>query len=221
LVALVKEALTALITLLLSISVHEYSHALAAFRLGDDTAARQGRLTLNPFAHADPIGTLLLPLLLVLTNQGMFGWGRPVPYVPNHLTRRFSLRAGEAIIAFAGPLANLVLAVLSTLALYAIQHTPIHQAAAHYSIVPVIRLLLKALLQLNLILFFFNLLPVPPLDGSKILAWLLGYRADRLLESLQSLGVFGLILAIVFGGYVIGPFVGFGMDVAERFILSR
>jgi Zn-dependent protease len=216
----VKQALTVLITLLLSIAVHEYSHALAAWKLGDDTAARQGRLTLNPFAHADPIGTLLLPLLGVLTGQGMFGWGRPVPYVPNHLTRRLSLRAGEAIIAFAGPFANLVLAVLSTLAFYAVRHTLMQAAAVQHSIVPVLGLL-YTLIQLNLTLFCFNLLPVPPLDGSKILAWLLGYRADRLLESLQSLGMFGLILAIVFGGFIIGPFVDFGMRLAERFMLSR
>ena len=214
-VALVKEALTALIVLLLSISVHEYSHALAAWKLGDDTAARQGRLTLNPFAHADPIGTLLLPLLGVLSRQGMFGWGRPVPYVPNHLTRRLSLRAGEAIIAFAGPFANLVLSLLSTLALFVLVRTPAHRA-----LVPFVGLL-EELLVLNLTLFFFNLLPVPPLDGSKILAWVLGYRADRLLESLHSLGIFGLILAIVFGGYVIQPFVVFALRLASRLILLR
>jgi Zn-dependent protease len=215
LAAQVREALTVLITLLLSISVHEYSHALAAWKLGDDTAARQGRLTLNPFAHADPIGTLLLPLLGVLSGQGAFGWGRPVPYVPNHLTRRLSLRAGEAIIAFAGPFANLVLSVLSTLALFVLVRAPAHQA-----VVPFVGLL-EELLVLNLTLFFFNLLPVPPLDGSKILGWLLGYRADRLLESLQSLGIFGLILAIVFGGYVIQPFVVFALGLARRLILLR
>ena len=216
-VAQLKEALTVLITLLLSVSVHEYSHALAAYRLGDDTAARQGRLTLNPFAHADPIGTLLLPLLGVLWGKGAFGWGRPVPYVPNHLTRRFSMRAGEAIISFAGPLANLVLAIISTLALYAIWHGLGRYLVLHPSLMPVIPLL-YGLLRLNLVLFFFNLLPVPPLDGSKILAWVLGYRVDRLLDSLQSLGFFGLILAIMFGGIVIGPFVNFGLDLADRFI---
>jgi Zn-dependent protease len=215
LAAQIKEALTVLITLLLSISVHEFAHALAAWKLGDDTAARQGRLTLNPFAHADPLGTLLLPLLGVLTHQGMFGWGRPVPYVPNNLSRRFSLRAGEAIIAFAGPFANLVLAVISTLVLFVLVRTPAHQAVA-----PFIGLM-EAFLGLNLVLFFFNLLPVPPLDGSKIFAWLLGSRADRILESLNSLGMLGLILAIVFGGYVIQPFVGFALRLAIRFILLR
>jgi Zn-dependent protease len=212
LAAQVKEALTVLITLLLSISVHEYSHALAAWKLGDDTAARQGRLTLNPFVHADPIGTLLLPLLGVLTQQGAFGWGRPVPYVPNHLTRRLSLRAGEAIIAFAGPFANLVLAAIATGTLFVIEHVSVGHAILPF------RYLAIRLLDLNLVLFFFNLLPVPPLDGSKMLAWLLGYRADRLLESLQSLGMFGLVLAIVFGGYVIQPFVGFAEDIAIRLI---
>jgi Zn-dependent protease len=220
LVAQLREALTGLITLLLSVSVHEYSHALAAWKLGDDTAARQGRLTLNPFAHADPIGTLLLPIFCVLTGRGAFGWGRPVPYVPNHLSRRFSLRAGEAIISFAGPFANLVLAVASTLALYGIRHGLIGYLVAHPALLPVVPLLYR-LLALNLVLFFFNLLPIPPLDGSKILAWLLGYRADRLLELLQSLGVFGLLLAILFGGVIIGPFVSFGLDLADRIIRLR
>jgi Zn-dependent protease len=220
LVAQLKEALTVLITLLLSVSVHEYSHALAAYKLGDDTAARQGRLTLNPFAHADPIGTLLLPLLGVLWGRGAFGWGRPVPYVPNHLTRRFSMRADEAIISFAGPLANLALAVISTLVLFAIRNGLGRYLVLHPSLMPIIPLLF-GLLRLNLVLFFFNLLPVPPLDGSKILAWLLGYRADRLLDALQSVGFFGLILAIMFGGIVIGPFVNLGLVLAERFIFLQ
>ncbi len=211
--AKVKEALAVLIMLLLSISVHEYSHALAAYKLGDDTAARQGRLTLNPFAHADPIGTLLLPLLGVLSGQGMFGWGRPVPYVPNHLTRRVSLRAGEAIIAFAGPFANLVLAVTATGTLFVMQRVPVAHAILPF------KDLAMGLLHLNLVLFFFNLLPVPPLDGSKILAWLLGYRADRLLDSLQSLGMFGLLIAVVFGGIVIQPFVVIALELAFRLIL--
>lgn len=210
---LVKNALTTLITLLLSVSVHEYAHALAAYKLGDDTAARQGRLTLNPIVHADPIGTLLLPLLGALSLGGAFGWGRPVPYVPSYLTRRLPLRASEAIIAFAGPFANLVLAWLATLALFVLVRVPLGPA-----VLPVAELL-QDLLGMNLTLFFFNLLPVPPLDGSKILAWLFGQHSDRPLAALGSLGVFGLILAVVFGGYVIHPFVTLGLTVARHVIL--
>jgi Zn-dependent protease len=210
---LVKHVLTTLITLLLSVSVHEYAHALAAYKLGDDTAARQGRLTLNPIAHADPIGTLLLPILGALSLGGAFGWGRPVPYVPNYLTRRLPLRAAEAIIAFAGPFANLVLATLTTLGLFVLVRVPLGPA-----VLPVAELL-QDLLIMNLTLFFFNLLPVPPLDGSKILAWLFGQYSDRPLAALASLGVGGLILAVVFGGYVIRPFVLLGLTIARHVIL--
>lgn len=208
----IRDALTVLITLLLSVSVHEYSHALAAYKLGDDTAARQGRLTLNPFAHADLLGTIILPLLGALTDGAAFGWGRPVPYVPSQLTRRISLRSSEAIIAFAGPFANLVLAGFCTVALFALNRTPTVNA-----MVP-LRSLLGQLLILNLTLFFFNLLPIPPLDGSRIFAWLFGGRADRALDSLGSLGFGGIMIAIVFGGYVIQPFVQMSVNLALRLI---
>src|SRR5580698_8792478 len=96
-----------LIPLILSLTVHEWAHAYSAFRLGDDTAARQGRLTLNPIPHIDPFGTILCPLLGI-----PFGWAKPVPVNPVRFNREISMRAGMMITAAAGPLSNLVLAVL-------------------------------------------------------------------------------------------------------------
>ncbi len=190
--------LVVVVAMLLSTAVHEYAHALAAFRLGDDYAAREGRLTLNPFAHADPVGTLLLPALGAAFWGGAFGWGKPVPYIPTRLTRKYSMRAGEAIIAFAGPFANLVLGTLATAVYVALPRLGLadEEGLTH---------LLSALISLNFMLFLFNLLPVPPLDGSKVVAWLFGARADRVLDGLQGMGSMGLLIAILLGGRVVGP----------------
>jgi Zn-dependent protease len=190
-----RASLVKMVSLILAVTVHEYCHALAAYRLGDDFAARQGRLTLNPLAHADPLGTVILPLFVG------FGWGKPVPYVPQHLTRKISLRAGEAIIAFAGPLANVVLAFVCAGLLVGLTHFDViayRSAFGH---------LLHVGLVLNLTLFFFNLLPVPPLDGSKIAAWVFGRRADALLDRLQGMGALGFVLVVLFGGAIVSPAV--------------
>ena len=102
------------ICMILAIGVHEFAHALAAHRLGDPTPEGQGRLTLNPVAHMDPIGTLALPLILGITGTGMiFGWGRPVQTTPRYYTRKVTMRAGMALVAFAGPLSNLLQAVIT------------------------------------------------------------------------------------------------------------
>src|SRR5579872_3573193 len=101
--------LMTLVPLVLSLTVHEWAHAYSAFRLGDDTAARMGRMTLNPIPHIDPIGTILLPMLGI-----PFGWAKPVPITPTRFRRDISMRAGIMITAAAGPLSNLVLAVLCT-----------------------------------------------------------------------------------------------------------
>ena len=106
------DRLAYVIVLLLSLSVHEWAHAISAFRLGDDTAYRQGRLTLNPLAHIDPVGTLLLPLLGV-----PFGWARPVPVNPARFRRDVHMRTGMMLTAAAGPASNLVLALVSAVAI--------------------------------------------------------------------------------------------------------
>lgn len=146
-----------LVPVVVSLGLHEFAHAWAAFRLGDDTAARQGRLTLNPLPHIDPVG-LLLPLLGV-----PFGWAKPVPIDPSRFSRSVRMQTGLVLTAAAGPLSNLGLAVLVTvgMALW----TRIDPTA---SVASPTWALLESLLLLNLLLAIFNLVPVPPLDGSRI-----------------------------------------------------
>ncbi len=199
---LVARALINVVTMVLSVCVHEFAHALAAYRLGDDTSARQGRLTLNPFAHADPVGTVLLPAVAPFLGFGTFGWGKPVPYVPGNLTRKYTMRAGEAMIAFAGPFANLVMGILSSALLVGL---------LRFSDIPYdspFVVLIHAMVGINFLLFFFNLLPVPPLDGSKVVAWMFGQRADRVLDTITEAGTIAVMVAIVVGGFIAVPLAG-------------
>jgi Zn-dependent protease len=147
------------IPLVLSLSIHEWAHAWAAWRLGDDTAMRMGRLTLNPLAHIDPIGTVLLPLLGV-----PFGWAKPVPFNPLGFRRGITMRKGAMLVAVAGPLSNLVVAAacivaVALLARFAPQWINADNRAVW---------MLYVLILLNVILATFNMLPIPPLDGSRV-----------------------------------------------------
>jgi Zn-dependent protease len=207
------------ICMILAIGVHEFAHAYAAHRLGDRTPESQGRLTLNPVAHMDPIGTLALPLVLGLSNTGfVFGWGRPVEHVPRYFTRKITMRAGTAIVAFAGPVSNLLQALLTLGLMYGLTRAGVLDAAA------ILRGGLEHPLRvfyfLNILLFAFNLLPLHPLDGGKVLAWALGARHARVDELLLRWGQFiiiGLVLLpfVTNGrvdplGWLFGPFFALG-----------
>jgi Zn-dependent protease len=183
------------ITLVLSIAVHEYFHALAAWKLGDATAESEGRLTLNPISHADPIGTLALPIIASLNGFPAFGWGRPVPTQPSRYTRKVSMRTGMGIVAVAGPFGNLLLGIVSVLV------AGICNALG--LLTEPVTLLLVSMLQINLILMVFNLLPFHPLDGGKILAAVLPSRYDWVDEWLLRWGGAIVILLVVFGGPVL------------------
>src|SRR5262249_41716875 len=147
---------------LLSICVHEFGHAFIADRLGDDTPRRQGRLTLNPLAHADPIGTLLIPLIGILyVGMPGFGWGKPVQTIPNRYTRRFEMRVGHMFVALAGPMMNLLFGtLLAALHVVLMKTHVLTDDRTHLSF----QTFFYAV-SLNYILFFFNLIPAPPLDG--------------------------------------------------------
>jgi Zn-dependent protease len=156
--------------MLISLTIHEYSHAVVADKLGDDTPRRQGRLTLSPLEHYDVWGTFLIPIIGILVSGISFiGWARPVETNPSRYTRRISMRNGHRLVAVAGPMSNLLLAFLSaTLLTLMMRFTPpelLSRAGVWHSLGE----LLKALVFVNLGLFVFNLLPLPPFDGSRLL----------------------------------------------------
>ena len=145
---------------LIAITFHEYAHAFAATKLGDDTPMLQGRLTLNPMKHIDPVGFALLLF-------AGFGWGKPVQINPRNFNRKYSIEAGEAIVSVAGPIMNFVLAVV-----FALIYAALYRFAPTFIITQVGAIVFDMLLYLvmiNIGLGVFNLIPLPPLDGSKIL----------------------------------------------------
>ncbi|MCA9655440.1 MAG: site-2 protease family protein [Myxococcales bacterium] len=204
------------ICMILAIGVHEFSHAFTAHKLGDPTPESQGRLTLNPIAHMDPVGTLLLPLVLALAVPGMlFGWGRPVETVARYYTRKVSMRSGMALVAFAGPLSNLLLAVL-TLGIIAVLNATgvIDPASLLRGSGHALEHPLLVFFYLNILLFAFNLLPLHPLDGGKVLAWLLGPKYQHVDDFLARYG-FIILIVLVFAlpqvlGYLFWPFFELG-----------
>ena len=191
--------------ILLALTFHEYAHGYVANKYGDDTAKRSGRLTLNPLAHLDPLGTIMIFLV-------HFGWAKPVPVNPYRLRNP---KRDMLWISAAGPLANMVLALLSGMLLrlvFAIGGSP-HK----HSIVGLLIVMVIMSLQINLALAIFNVLPIAPLDGSKILAGLLPARHEAKVYFLERYGPFVLIGLIILGratgvpilGSLIWPFVGF------------
>lgn len=149
------------IMLLIGFPVHEFAHALAAYRLGDSTAKLFGRLTLNPVAHFDPLGGILLAVSFIGAGFG-FGWAKPTPVNPANLAGG---RRGEAIVAAAGPISNLVLAAVVALPLRYLLATPTLADQVPFLVIQILYLFVY----INLVLMMFNLLPIPPLDGSKVL----------------------------------------------------
>jgi len=198
---LIRDLLFGIVPLIFALTVHEYAHALSANLLGDTTAESQGRLTLNPIPHIDPIGTLLLPVLMTIAGGGfIFGWAKPVPFNPTRFSRRITMRTGVLIVAAAGPISNLIMAFISV-ALISI--------AYHGGWLPEpVFLLLRSLLMLNVVLFVFNMLPVYPLDGQKVLSSLLpGEKALAFERFSQRYGTWMLLGVLVVGGRIIGPTV--------------
>jgi Zn-dependent protease len=180
------------IMLLVGFPVHEFSHAFAAYKLGDGTAKLFGRLTLNPVAHFDPMGGLLLTVSFI-ASQGAFGfgWAKPTPVNPMNLQGG---RRGEAIVAAAGPLSNLVLAVAGAIPLRFLYANP--EVSIQVSLLTQV---LGLFVWINLLLMFFNFIPIPPLDGSKVLFAALDRETEyRIRPVLEQYGFLILFVLIVF-----------------------
>lgn len=179
---------------MLSAVFHEYAHALTAYRLGDTTAKDQGRLTLNPLAHMDLFGTVIIPLVLLFTSGIFIGWAKPVPYNPYNLRDQ---KYGSLKVGAAGPLANLVIALALGLVVRFFPFIPFDSSL----ISPLFLGFLGLIVYINIFLALFNLIPFPPLDGSKIFADLF----PRQSQYLSRLGFFGIFFALLFAFWVLPP----------------
>ncbi len=189
-----------IIVLVLSAVMHEYMHGFVAYRLGDRTAKDAGRLTLNPFKHLEWFGSFFLPLVMIISQMPfLFAWAKPVPYNPYNLKDK---KYGEAKVAIAGSLGNLVIALFFGLFIRIFSMLNITFLS-----------LLSVIVYINLILAVFNLLPIPPLDGSKVLATFLPPRAREKFLSLERFGLVLVILFVMLAGSTIIPIVGFLFDL--------
>ena len=180
------------LVLLLSLTVHEAAHAWTAMRLGDDTARRLGRVSLNPIVHIDPIGTLLLPLIAMASGSGMiFGWAKPTPVNVRNLGHP---RRDNVLVTIAGPVSNLVLALIAAV-IY-------HQLPSGLG-----SIIAFEAMSLNVLLAVFNMLPIPPLDGGQVLLGLLPPQTALKFRAIQPYGFLILMGLIVTGllGYLIAP----------------
>lgn len=198
-----------IIVIIISMTLHEAMHAFTSYWLGDDTARLQGRLTFNPIKHIDPFLTILLPLMLAITGAPIFGGAKPVPFNPNNL--RFG-EWGVALVAIAGPLVNLSIAFILFGASVVIGE-PVGNAAALESFSG---LILVLGVTVNLGFFVFNMIPIPPLDGSRVIYALAPEFVKRGMESIERFGIM-IVFAIVL---LAGSFISSFMSGAIKFFLD-
>jgi Zn-dependent protease len=205
----VAQIFISFIVLLFSLTVHEMAHAWTADRLGDPTARLLGRVSLNPLVHADPVGTVLFPLIAMITGAPLIGWAKPVPVNVRQLRHH---RRDYVLVAAAGPASNLVMAVTAGCLLAVLPISPQTLDAANVS-APLATFLSQAM-RLNVLLAVFNMIPIPPLDGGNVLAGLLPNNLAGIFNQIRPYGFILLYALILTGGFdalVVPPY---------RFILS-
>ncbi|MCK5475422.1 MAG: site-2 protease family protein [Candidatus Pacebacteria bacterium] len=186
------------VILIFSIVIHEFAHGWMANSLGDPTAKFMGRLTLNPIAHIDLVGSVILPLFLLLSGSSyMFGWAKPVPYNPYNLRDK---KKGELLVAVAGPVSNLMIALIFGIIIRML-------LLQGYAIDNNIIIMFGIIVLYNVLLAVFNLVPIPPLDGSKVLFHFLPYSMQNIREVLEKNGMIFIILFIFFGFQFIIPII--------------
>jgi Zn-dependent protease len=189
-----------IIILIFSIVIHEFAHGWMADSLGDPTARHMGRLTLNPIPHIDLMGSIIIPLFLLLSNSGfIIGWAKPVPYNPYNLKDQ---KKGPALVGAAGPISNLTIALVFGIIIRIL-------LMQGFAIDSNIIMLFSIIVFYNILLAVFNLVPIPPLDGSKILFHFLPYSMRGVRETLERNGMLFLILFIFFGFQLIIPIMLF------------
>lgn len=214
-----------IIVFLFAISVHESAHAWMANRCGDPTASMLGRITLNPIKHIDPFGTIIFPLIGLVTGAGLFGWAKPTPVTPQNF--RNEVR-DDILTTVAGPASNLLMAAVAVALLAGIafgtadgreyvQNLAEGARTETDSLwMPVVWLLYSAV-RMNILLFVFNLIPVPPLDGSHVLRHML---PESLRGPYDSFGMFGLLFLFLLGGPLVGALMRPFIEVVNRVLVS-
>lgn len=183
--------------LVMSVVIHEISHGFMAEYFGDKTARNAGRLTLNPFKHLDLFGSILIPALLYFSSGFVFGWAKPVPYNPNNLRDR---KKGEIAVAAAGILANISIAIIFGIIL---------RFSVNFSVPVGFHFIISSIVIVNLALAIFNLVPIPPLDGSKILFNILPRSFSAFIELLEKYSIIFFIVFIVFLADYLFPILSF------------
>lgn len=199
------QILVAFLVLLFSLTVHEAAHAWAADRCGDPTARQLGRMTLNPLPHIDVLGTLVFPLMAIAAHVPVIGWARPVPV---NVLRLRQYRRDSMIVAGAGPASNLLLAVTAAIVIRMIPSGVV--ASAGVGVAPPVLDLVGRMLEINVLLAIFNMLPIPPLDGSGVLAGVLPARAADALDAVRPYGflvLYGLMLTGWLGALITRPYL--------------
>jgi len=186
------------VIIVLSASFHEFAHAFAAFRLGDSTAKDEGRMTLNPFKHIDLTGTVVIPLFLLFFGGVFIGWAKPVPYNPYNLRDK---KYGSLKVGFAGPAANFLIALILGIFLRLV-FAGIFGATVFSE---VFLFAVALIIYINIFLGIFNLIPIPPLDGSKVLMDLFPKTA----YAMATLGIVGIFLALAIAFFILSPLAGF------------
>ena len=215
LVQLAERVLWLWIPMVVSLSLHEWGHAASAVALGDQTPREQGRLTLNPVVHMDLLGTVILPVAMLVAGQPPFGWARPVQITPYRFTRKFRLKTALMLSAAAGPAMNLLLAAVLALVLaWSRSHGGLPGG-------PQVAQVFAYALGLNVLLFVFNLIPLPPFDGSRVLAGVLPESVRRPYRQLERFAPLFIAVLLFFGAPLIEKplrLVANGLDQFAAFV---